>query len=79
MYADKREGIYVVNGEGNLDGLIMRGHIIAKLVYELPWYFNGVIPLSQNNMLDCRIPPLHQLGRRRWAGGAGILEADTWA
>jgi hypothetical protein len=51
MYADKREGIYVVNGEGNLDGLIMRGHIIAKLVYELLWYFNGAIPLSQNNML----------------------------
>jgi hypothetical protein len=41
----------VVDGEGNLDGLIMRGHIIAKLVYELPWYFNSAIPMSQNSRL----------------------------
>ncbi|KAJ1286860.1 hypothetical protein BS78_03G384400 [Paspalum vaginatum] len=51
--AEKRQRIYVVNEEGNLDGLITLRDIIAKLVYEPPGYFgdffNGVIPLPQNS------------------------------
>ncbi|KAL6839959.1 hypothetical protein ACP4OV_029769 [Aristida adscensionis] len=50
---EKRQRIYVVNDEGNLDGLITLRDIIAKLVYEPPGYFgdffNGVIPLPQNS------------------------------
>ncbi|KAL6613913.1 hypothetical protein ACP70R_036183 [Stipagrostis hirtigluma subsp. patula] len=50
---EKRQRIYVVNEEGNLDGLITLRDIIAKLVYEPPGYFgdffNGVIPLPQNS------------------------------
>ncbi|TVU36003.1 hypothetical protein EJB05_17913 [Eragrostis curvula] len=51
--AEKRQRIYVINEEGNLDGLITLRDIIAKLVYEPPGYFgdffNGVIPLPQNS------------------------------
>ena len=51
--AEKRQRIYVINDEGNLDGLITLRDIIAKLVYEPPGYFgdffNGVIPLPQNS------------------------------
>uniref|UniRef100_A0ACD5XEX5 Uncharacterized protein n=1 Tax=Avena sativa TaxID=4498 RepID=A0ACD5XEX5_AVESA len=51
--AEKRQRIYVVDGEGNLDGLITLRDIIAKLVYEPPGYFgdffNGVIPMPQNS------------------------------
>ncbi|WVZ67624.1 hypothetical protein U9M48_016676 [Paspalum notatum var. saurae] len=51
--AEKRQRIYVVNEEGNLDGLITLRDIIAKLVFEPPGYFgdffNGVIPLPQNS------------------------------
>ncbi|XP_062208716.1 SNF1-related protein kinase regulatory subunit gamma-1-like [Phragmites australis] len=50
---EKRQRIYVVNEEGNLDGLITLRDIIAKLVYEPPGYFgdffNGVIPIPQNS------------------------------
>uniref|UniRef100_A0ACD5XGY8 Uncharacterized protein n=1 Tax=Avena sativa TaxID=4498 RepID=A0ACD5XGY8_AVESA len=50
---EKRQRIYVVDGEGNLDGLITLRDIIAKLVYEPPGYFgdffNGVIPMPQNS------------------------------
>ncbi|CAD6342798.1 unnamed protein product [Miscanthus lutarioriparius] len=51
--AEKRQRIYVINEEGNLDGLITLRDIIAKLVYEPPGYFgdffNGVIPLPSNS------------------------------
>jgi CBS domain-containing protein len=51
--AEKRQRVYVVNEEGNLDGLITLRDIIAKLVYEPPGYFgdffNGVIPMPQNS------------------------------
>ncbi|KAG8054163.1 hypothetical protein GUJ93_ZPchr0001g30631 [Zizania palustris] len=51
--AEKRQRIYVVDEQGNLDGLITLRDIIAKLVYEPPGYFgdffNGVIPLPQNS------------------------------
>uniref|UniRef100_A0A0A8ZL27 CBS domain-containing protein n=1 Tax=Arundo donax TaxID=35708 RepID=A0A0A8ZL27_ARUDO len=51
--AEKRQRIYVIDEEGNLDGLITLRDIIAKLVYEPPGYFgdffNGVIPLPQNS------------------------------
>lgn len=51
--AEKRQRIYVINEEGNLDGLITLRDIIAKLVYEPSGYFgdffNGVIPLPQNS------------------------------
>ncbi|KQK11260.1 SNF1-related protein kinase regulatory subunit gamma-1 [Brachypodium distachyon] len=51
--AEKRQRIYVVDAEGNLDGLITLRDIIAKLVYEPPGYFgdffNGVIPMPQNS------------------------------
>jgi hypothetical protein len=51
--AEKRQRIYVVDEQGNLDGLITLRDIIAKLVYEPPGYFgdffNGVFPLPQNS------------------------------
>ncbi|CAO2195704.1 unnamed protein product [Urochloa humidicola] len=51
--AEKRQRVYVINEDGNLDGLITLRDIIAKLVYEPPGYFgdffNGVIPLPQNS------------------------------
>jgi CBS domain containing-hemolysin-like protein len=51
--AGKRQRIYVINEEGNLDGLITLRDIIAKLVHEPPGYFrdffNGVFPLPENS------------------------------
>uniref|UniRef100_A0A0D9V9M7 CBS domain-containing protein n=1 Tax=Leersia perrieri TaxID=77586 RepID=A0A0D9V9M7_9ORYZ len=51
--AEKRQRIYVVDDQENLDGLITLRDIIAKLVYEPPGYFgdffNGVFPLPQNS------------------------------
>ena len=50
---EKSQRIYVINEEGNLDGLITLRDIIAKLLYEPPGYFgdffNGVIPLPSNS------------------------------
>ncbi|KAL5220801.1 hypothetical protein ABZP36_025514 [Zizania latifolia] len=42
--AEKRQRIYVVDEQGNLDGLITLRDIIAKLVYEPPGYlFRGLL------------------------------------
>ncbi|XP_057972354.1 SNF1-related protein kinase regulatory subunit gamma-1 [Malania oleifera] len=45
--------VYVVDGDGNLEGVITLRDIISKLVHEPPGYFgdffDGVLPLPQNS------------------------------